>query len=144
MKDRWIWTLIAVLGLAMALFLAGMQGAFATDLNGQWNNSPNSAWYKQQVPTAQTKKIYNLDWESCCDTGDVCQDCVVHKFSNRPPWADGFYYEQNGVLHRLPDHIVEYVPRTPTGKPVLFIAPFDAGKIHKGDPVCLKVPGGDT
>lgn len=108
-----------------------------------WQGTPNP-WYEAQVPTPETLKVYDLLWKSCCDTGDVCQDCVVHQVSNKPPWKDGWYYERNGVRHELPPHIVDYVPYTPTGKPILFIAPFSSGKVKTGDPVCLKVPGGAT
>lgn len=141
--NRWLAFYAAIIMAAVIIAVSGYQ-ARATNLNGEWNDSPNSEWYKKQIPTPQTLKIYDISWGSCCDHGDVCQDCVVHKFSNRPPWADGWYYERNGVLKQLPPHIVEYVPWTPTGKPVLFIAPWDSGKMKKGDPVCLKAPGGSS
>jgi len=115
-----------------------------TDLDGQWANSPNSAWYEKQRLTPQTKKEYHAAFDSCCDMGDVCQQCVVHHFSNKPPWADGWYYEKDGVLKQLPPHIVDYVDWTPTGKPVLFLYPYDGGVVPKGTPTCLKVPGGSS
>ena len=110
---------------------------------GNWQG-PHNPWYEKQMPTPETRSVYGIGWESCCNHGDVCQDCVVHRVSDKPPWRDGWYYTKDGVTRPLPPHIVEYVPYTPTGKPVLFIAPFAAGNMHKDDPVCLKVPGGQT
>lgn len=101
-------------------------------------------WYERQQPTPETLKIYEIGWGSCCNHGDVCKTCVVHRYSERPPWGDSWWYEKDGVTKRLPPHIVEYVPWTPTGKPVLFLAPFAAGNMQAGDPVCLTVPGGAT
>lgn len=135
---------IAFVLLLILVTLLGMYKARATDLDAQWANSPNAAWYKKQVPTPQTLKAYELSWESCCDLGDACQECVVHHYTNKPPWGDSWWYEKDGVLKQLPNHIVDFVPWTPTGKPVLFLAPYSAGKIKKGEPVCLKIPSGDT
>jgi hypothetical protein len=100
------------------------------------------SWYEQQSPTPETKKIYNLGWVTCCDVGDVCKNCIVHRYSDKPPWTEGFWYEKDGEWKQLPPHIVEHVPWTPTGKPVLFLAPYNHGKIKKDEPLCLKVPGG--
>lgn len=111
---------------------------------GQYANAPNKEWYEKQVPTPETLKAYGIMWGSCCDNGDVCQECVVHRVSRQPPFKDEWWYEKDGVAHQLPPHIVEYVPWTPTGKPVLFLSPMYAGKVLMGDPVCLKVPGGQT
>lgn len=128
---------ILVACLACYCFLG--VSALATDWQG-----PKDPWYEKQVPTPETLKAYDILWQSCCDTGDVCQDCVVHHVSAKPPWTEGWYYTKDGVTKPLPSHIVEYVPWTPTGKPVLFIAPYSSGKLEKGEPVCLKVPGGSS
>jgi len=134
---RWL----RALGLLGLLFVLNDR-AHATWKPEFANNPPEvQEWYKQQIPTPETLKIYGIGWQSCCNHGDVCQDCVVHHVSDRPPWNDGWYYTKDGVTKPLPPHIVDYVPWTPTGKPILFIAPFAAGKMQIGDPVCLKVPG---
>jgi len=108
----------------------------------QWANAPHKDWYEKQAPTPDTLKQYEIAWKSCCDHGDVCQDCVVYRVQDKPPWKDGWYYLKDGVPQQLPPHIVEYVPWTPTGKPVLFVAPHASGKMKIGDPVCLKSPAG--
>lgn len=133
---------LAAVLFVLALWAFFCPPALATNLNHEWDNAPYQEWYRAQEPTPETRRVYEILWESCCDTGDVCQACVVHKFSNHPPWQDGWYYERDGKLHALPPHIVQYVPWTPTGKPVLFIAPWGVSKMKAGDPVCLKVPGG--
>jgi len=130
--------------MGLMVLVLYMWPVHATDLDGQWSNSPNAEWYKKQVPTPETLRIYELEWGSCCDIGDACQPCVVHRYNNKPPWREGFYYVKDGITHSLPPHIVDYVPWTPTGKPVLFLAPYDSGKVKKGEPVCLKVPGGSS
>lgn len=99
-------------------------------------------WYEAQQLTPETMKAYHLSWGSCCNHGDVCKSCVVHRTSNLPPWGDSWWYEKDGITNPLPPHIVEYVPWTPTGKPVIFLAPFSSGNVKVGEPVCLKVPGG--
>lgn len=101
-------------------------------------------WYEQQQLTPLTKKLYELAWGSCCDLGDVCKDCVVYHHASKPPWKGTFWYKQDGVEKEIPAHIIEYVAWTPTGKPVLFLAPYTSGKVQKGEPVCLKIPGGGT
>ena len=121
-----------------------MLGLRQTKGQVDWSNSPNREWYEKQMPTPETLKEYNIMWQSCCAHGDVCQTCVVYRFTDKPPWNEGFWYTNGGIAKKLPEHIVEVVPWTPTGKPVLFLAPVNSGKMKAGDPVCLKVVGGGT
>ena len=118
--------------------------AYAQSGPDKWANSPNHAWYEKQQLTPATKKIYKLGWNSCCDHGDVCQECVVHRAQDHPPWKEGWYYVRNGKVTQLPPHIVDFVPWTPTGKPVLFLSPITTMTVKEGDPVCLKIPGGSS
>lgn len=129
---------VAVIAAAALYF----RPSYATNDNGQWDNDPNKKWYESQKVTPETNKVYEIFWESCCAHGDVCQECVVHRVQREPPFKDEWWYERDGKMTRLPDHIVEFVPWTPTGKPVLFLAPIASGKVKVGDPVCLKTPGG--
>lgn len=128
MFDIRIWSLI------VAILLCTGYSALAED-----------NWYEKQMPTQETLAEYHIAWKSCCNHGDVCKTCVVHQTASKPPWRDSYWYKDgDGPMKQLPGHIVEYVPWTPTGKPVLFLAPFGAGDMKAGDPVCLKVPGGAT
>lgn len=138
MRDRYIWAAILAVAFVLAASMAFMTGARAKD----WSDSPHHKWYEEQQPTLETQKEYEIAWKSCCAVGDVCQECVVHRYTDKAPYADGWWYTRDGVTKRLPDHLVAVVPWTPTGKPVLFLAPFNSGKIKAGEPVCLKIIGG--
>ncbi len=135
--NRIVWYALC-LCLSLSLIALGVGFGKAND----WSNSPNHAWYEQQQPTPETLKAYNILWKSCCAHGDVCQECVVHRYTNKAPYADGWWYTLNGVTKRLPDHIVDVVSFTQTGKPILFVAPFNSGDMKAGDPVCLKIISG--
>ncbi len=138
MRDKSAWGAIVLSAITLSFMMLFMQGAFPKD----WADSPHHSWYEAQQPTPETQQEYAIAWKSCCAVGDVCQECVVHRYTDKAPYADGWWYTREGVTKRLPDHLVAVVPWTPTGKPVLFLAPFNSGKIKAGEPVCLKIIGG--
>lgn len=117
--------LVAITLLGWAIVYAALNRAVADD-NGQYANSPNRAWYREQQINPEARERLKVMWKSCCDHSDV----VKTRFRvDRTTADDQWFWLDGNTWRQVPADIIHWNDPTPDGQPLLFV--------YSGLPTCF-------
>ncbi len=132
------WLGIFLLAVAMGMFVGFIQRGHARNLNHEWDNSPNRAWYAEQRLTEAAKT--RLGFVSCCSDGDEFPTQFKVVEDGTKYGQNRYFYYKDGQWLIVPEDIIK-VGETPDGAPHIWLFPYDnRADVPKGTPVCFVIP----